>query len=89
MFAREIGLCLDTVRQSKDNNTGFIKLIHYWNNIPVRNDIIVEAMLKLKYKIIEKAQNGKSKYMAYIKNNPNFKRSQIYDQVYKLVNYKK
>ena len=69
------------VRQSKDNNTGFVK---YYDKLLERyaceEDIIVEAMQKIRYDITEKAQNGKSKYIAYIKNNPNLKRSQIYDQ---------
>ena len=41
---------------------------------------LLEATNKVKSDVIEKASRGKSKYISYIKNNPNLKRSHIYDK---------
>ena len=69
------------VCQSRDTKTNFIK--HYdrlLQQYTSEDDIISEATEKIKSDITDKANNGRSKYCAYLELNPMMERCQIYDK---------
>lgn len=69
------------IRQSRDLNTNYIKyydkLIEDYEN---EKSIVSEAIKQQKSIITEKAKAGKSKYMTYIKINPNLEKACIYEK---------
>ena len=68
------------VCQSRDAKTDFIK--HYDNLLQMyscEEDIIRDAIDNMKSDIIKKANEGKSRYITYLKINPNLKRPHIYN----------
>ena len=69
------------VRQSRDVDTKFIR--HYdqlLEKYASEAEIIEEAEQKQKADILEKARAGKSRYITYVKVNPNLERSKIYER---------
>ena len=69
-----------TVCQSRDNKPGFIQRYDYLlQQYACVQDNITNNTQKLKSDVTEKANRGKSKCIAYIKNNSDLKRSQIYN----------
>ena len=69
------------VCQSRDAKTAFIK---YYDQLlqkyKYEEDIITDEAQRIKADVIKKANNGKSRYQAYLKNNPSLKRSHVYTQ---------
>ena len=69
------------VCQSRDVGTNFIKhydkLIEEYQN---EEEIIIQAVQKQKAVIIEKARAGKTRYLTYLKINPNLEKARIYER---------
>ena len=69
------------VCQSRDTKTDFVK---YYDKLlqkyACEEDIIHDAIQKIKSDIVEKANKGRSRYITYLKLNPSLKRSSIYNK---------